>query len=854
MDKTSILAMAMAIGLTGCAGQPKYAEIDTPQGKLMLVPMADNAIRVKMAGEPTHKIEDMIYLDSIANVDVKVETDAAGNVVMKLKEITARYDAATDALTFSDKDGKPILAETANGRRMEASTIQGEPTYSVAASFVSPEDEFIYGTGQFQDGYLNIRGLSRRLTQVNTQISIPVVLSNKGYGFIWNNHGMADFNPASESIALSKSGAEGKEVTVDVTSDHGNRRERRRDNTFEGVIDVPQTGEYSILLDVGQRMARKHKLSIDDSVYVDFNNLWLPPTTSFIATLGEGKHTVKVEGVNGDKPTVALKAVDGTTSWSSPVAQGLDYTVIAGDADDVIETYRDMTGHAPMMPRWAMGYIHCRERYDNQPELLENAMEFRQREIPLDVIVQDWQWWGKTGWNSMKFDSDKYPDPKAMVDSLHNNDIKLMLSVWSKIDANSELGKKVAENGYYIPESDWVDFFDQDAADFYWSNFSGGLLKPYGIDAWWQDATEPENDDLQGRRIAGGTLPGEVYRNAYPMFVNRTVYSGLRKDDPDRRAMILTRSGFPGMQRYGAATWSGDVGNDWETLRRQIAGGLGQMATGLPWWTYDAGGFFRPWNQYDNADYHEVFLRWLQTATFLPLMRTHGYMSNTEPWRYGEQVDSISRKYIGLRYKLLPYIYSNAAKVTSDGYTFMRPLVFDFPDDKEALSQDTEYMFGKSILVAPVLAPGVSTWDVYLPSGNWIDFWTGEEMAGGRTVKADATIDKIPLFVKAGSIIPTTEGLQSTDGYADAVIKINVYPGEDGSFTLYEDDGKTYDYEKGKYSTIEMDWDDDDRTLTIGSRKGSFAGMPSARKFDVAMPDGSVKSVDYSGSEVKVKM
>ena len=365
-------------------------------------------------------------------------------------------------------------------------------------------------------------------------------------------------------------------------------------------MDVPRSGSYSLLLDVGQRMARKYYLVIDGQKIVDVNNLWLPPTTSAIVELTAGKHDIEVQGERNDKPVLYWRPVSEETVFRSPVAQMLDYTVFAGNGDEVIASYRELTGPAPMMPLWSLGYIHCRERYNTQAELLENAREFRERKLPIDMIVQDWQYWGKYGWNAMKFDEDRYPDPGSMMKELHEMDVRLMISVWSKIDAQSEVGKQAKEKGYYIPGSDWIDFFNPDAAAFYWQNFRTGLLK-YGIDAWWQDATEPENDDLQNRRINREQTPGEVYRNVYPMYVSKTIYEGLRQDDPDRRAMIFTRSGFSGMQRYAAATWSGDVGHDWETLRRQIVGGLGQMATGLPWWTYDAGGFFRPGDQYTNT-------------------------------------------------------------------------------------------------------------------------------------------------------------------------------------------------------------------------------------------------------------
>lgn len=270
-----------------------------------------------------------------------------------------------------------------------------------------------------------------------------------------------------------------------------------------------------------------------------------------------------------------------------------------------------------MIPKWALGYIHCRERFHNQNELLETATRFRAERLPIDMIVQDWQYWGKNGWNSMSFDSDNYPDPKQMTDSLHKLGMKLMLSVWSKIDRNSEVGKQMATDGYFIPETEWVDFFNPEAAEAYWKNFSTRLV-PLGIDAWWQDATEPENDDLKGRMICNGKYPGEIYRNVYPLFVNKTVYEGLLKDNPGKRPFILTRSGFSGIQRYGTALWSGDVGSDWESLRRQITSGLGLQAAGTPWWTYDAGGFFRPSDQYTNPDYIQCMLRWIQTSVYLP--------------------------------------------------------------------------------------------------------------------------------------------------------------------------------------------------------------------------------------------
>lgn len=586
-----ILLFCVALLNTACVSKQKEKVVlELKQGLLSLIPLNQNAVRVQFSQPGSAPMEELIYTEKLPVPEYEVTEDKQ-SLVLSLDGISVEFDKGTEVLTFKDANKRIILQEKVGGRFMKVSSVQNEPTYQVEQRFVSPKDEYIYGTGQFQDGYLNIRGLTRRLTQVNTQISIPFILSSKGYGLLWNNYGLTDFNPADQFVELTPTNASGEAVTVNTTGTSGNVRETRQTYSFTASVDVPRSGSYSLLLDVGQRMARKYYLVIDGQKIVDVNNLWLPPTTSAIVELTAGKHDIEVQGERNDKPVLYWRPVSEETVFRSPVAQMLDYTVFAGNGDEVIASYRELTGPAPMMPLWSLGYIHCRERYNTQAELLENAREFRERKLPIDMIVQDWQYWGKYGWNAMKFDEDRYPDPGSMMKELHEMDVRLMISVWSKIDAQSEVGKQAKEKGYYIPGSDWIDFFNPDAAAFYWQNFRTGLLK-YGIDAWWQDATEPENDDLQNRRINREQTPGEVYRNVYPMYVSKTIYEGLRQDDPDRRAMIFTRSGFSGMQRYAAATWSGDVGHDWETLRRQIVGGLGQMATGLPWWTYDAGGFF----------------------------------------------------------------------------------------------------------------------------------------------------------------------------------------------------------------------------------------------------------------------
>ena len=736
MNKNFLVALLLVLTMTAQAKVFPFGK-----GKLTVTTVAKNAVRVQYAEAETQSdLPDWIYVKhgEVASNDVKVEVDSRRQV-----------------LTVKDRKGRVVF--TANRHQMAG----GEATLA----FASPKDEYLFGLGQFQDGYSNVRGLSRRLTQVNTQISLPMLLSSKGYGILWNNYGLVDFNPCDRNVKLTRREGQGASEVVNVTTTEGGRQEVRQRNIYEATLDVAEAGDYALLLDVGQKMARRHNLVIDGKPVIDMQNLWLPPTTSTIVKLTAGQHKVTAELSRGDAPVLYYQKVSDETVFRSPVATCVDYTVFVGSADEVIAAYRELTGPSPLMPSWALGYIHCRERFHSSQEILETANRFQQEQMPVDVLVQDWQYWGKYGWNSMRFDEEFYPDPKALTDSLHRMGIKLMVSVWSKIDKNSEVGRQMVADDYYIPGTDWIDFFNPDAAAAYWRNFQERLV-PLGIDAWWQDATEPENDDLVGRRVNRGKWAGEQVRNVYPLLVNKTVYegllsagnsgktansaaSGVSADSP----MILTRCGFPGIQRYGSALWSGDVGNDWETFRRQIVAGLGVQAAGVPWWTYDAGGFFRPGDQYTNQDYIERMLRWIETSVYLPLMRVHGYMSNTEPWNYGTEAQSIISDCLKERYRLKPYIEHCAERIAKEGYTLMRPLVFDFADDPMALQQKYEYVFGPSLLVSPVTEPGVKEWKTYLPKNKagWTDYRTGRHYEGGQTVTTAVDKAHIPVFVKGGS-------------------------------------------------------------------------------------------------------
>jgi alpha-D-xyloside xylohydrolase len=708
------------------------------KGQLTVKYVARNAVRIQWSADPgegvvgnaKEQLPDWSYVknDEVAQHDVTVKIDPKRQVVQ-----------------VNDKQGRVVFTATTHDMQGEQATL----------TFKSPRGEFLYGLGQFQDGYSNVRGLPRRLTQVNTQISLPMLLSSKGYGVLWNNYGMTEFNPCSQSVSLTvpPSGSDsGIREEVNVTSTEGGKKEVRVRHIFEGTLKVDKEGDYALLLDVGQKMARRHDLEIDGRKVMDMQNLWLPPTSSAIVHLKAGSHKVTAELTKDDKPVLYYNKVREETTFRSPIATKVDYTVFVGSADEIIASYRDLTGPCPQIPSWALGYIHCRERFHSSDEILQTANRFKKERIPIGMIVQDWQYWGKYGWNSMQFDEDDYPDPKALTDYLHHMGIRMMLSVWSKVDKNSEVGKQLLAKNYYIPGTDWIDFFNPEAAAAYWRNFEERLV-PLGIDAWWQDATEPENDDLAGRMVNGGKWRGDAVRNAFPLMVCKTVHEGLANHLPSHgegsgTGLILTRCGYPGIQRYGIALWSGDVGNDWETLRRQITAGLGVQAAGIPWWTYDAGGFFRPHNQYTDSAYIDRMLRWIELSVYLPLMRVHGYMSNTEPWNYGKEAQEIITNCIKEREALRPYIEECARRVSEEGYTLMRPLVFDFPNDPQALAQKYEYMFGPKLLVSPVTEPDAKEWQTYLPKtqGRWRDRHTGKTYEGGQTVTTPIDKTFIPVF------------------------------------------------------------------------------------------------------------
>lgn len=556
------------------------------------------------------------------------------------------------------------------------------------------------------------------------------------------------------------------------------------------------------------------------------------------------------------------------TSFKSEAGDGMDYYFLYGQSmEEGLHEWRGLTGHAPLLPRWAYGYWQSKERYTSREELLEVVKRYRSLHIPLDVIVQDWQYWGMDNdeWNSTEFGNPRYPKPKEMMDRLHAMDAHIAISVWPDFGKNTAIYKDMERHGFlyrmisFPPSKDIkvYDAFNPEARDIYWNYLNRNLFS-IGMDAWWLDATEPEQtypDENNNIKTYDG-LFGKV-RNAYPIATVRGVYDHQRKQTTEKRVTILTRSAFAGQQRYGSIIWSGDVQASWESLKVQIANGLNMSVCGIPYWNSDIGGFFSyahyPRGVSDPA-YQELYVRWLEFSAFCPIMRSHGANTPREIYRFGHKgdwsYDAIAR-FIKLRYRLLPYIYSVAWQVTSRSGTYMRPLVMDFPQDKNTRKQSSEYLFGPLFLVAPVTVPfytsevngrakisfkKVRNWQVYLPKGSdWFNFWTGEKISGGKKFNCKAPIDEIPLFVRSGSILPLGPVVQWATQKPEAVLEIRIYPGADGDFVLYEDGNDGYDYEKGGYSTISFTWKNKNNILTIAKRRGNFRGILQKRTFHLVI-------------------
>ena len=784
--------------------------------------------------------------------------------MVRTAELQVKLDRKTGAVSFFDLQGKPLLGE--QGHEFTPAMVNKENTFQVQQAFGYAPDEAIFGLGQHQDGLWNWRGLPVELQQQNTCVAIPFLVSTKGYGLLWDNASRTTVNPVDQKIELTEedpSATAGPDGQPKATEDLVGKDAKKAQPLAvrHGTLTTEAAGEYVFFARNGDRKD-EFSILVDGKPVASVVNMWTPYTVTGTVTL-PAQTTVNVTLRGGGKaPELGARLREtGRTVFRSAVGDGVNYTFFYGpEIDQIIDGYRTATGAVPMLPRWAFGFWQCRERYGSQQEVLDAARKYRELKIPLDVIVQDWIYWGKYGWGSYQFDESKYPDPAGMIKELHDMHVKFMISVWPNPNGEAKADLQAIPHGFI---GSYYDVYNPEARRVRWSVINKNLFS-IGTDAWWQDAAEPgdEGTAVYGHETYLGS--GDRDALAYPLFHTQGIYENQRATNPEKRVVNLTRSSYAGEQRYGAIVWSGDIRGDWITFKRQIAAGLNFSLSGQPYWTTDSGGFFRPPQQYTDADYNEVQARWFEWSTFCPVQRIHGWHTKTEFWNWLPQTQQVLISYDQLRYRLLPYNYSLAWQVTHRNGTPMRPLVMDFPDDPRAVATSDEYLWGPAFLVAPVTEAKAVSWETYLPKGSgWIDFWTGKRSEGGTTISADAPLDKMPLRIRAGSIIPLGPDLQYAGEKPADPIELRVYPGADGNFTLYEDQGDSYRYENGAFATILLHWDDAGRRLVIGKREGAFPGMLDKRTFRVVIVSDNHgvggdltaradKVVSYDGAEVSV--
>ena len=682
---------------------------------------------------------------------------------------------------------------------------------------------------------------------------------------------------------------------------------------YEGYVEAPTNSFYQFILYYAGYM----KIYIDGKLVVPerWRTAWNPNSYKFETPIKKGVKTpIRIEWQpDGDVSYCGLRvaaprseAEKNQLSIWSEMSPDMDYYFIAGqNLDEVISGYRTLTGKASLYPKWTLGFWQSRERYQSSKDIEDNMKKFRDLHIPVDNIVQDWNYWKLDSWGSHEFEAARYPNPQAMLDSVHAMNGRFMISVWPKFYDTVKNYKELDSKGWMYHQAikddihDWLGFrgsfydaYSDGARKMFWRQMDENLYTKYkfGIDAWWMDASEPNVRDCTPmwyrKALSGPTALGTSteYFNAYSIVNADAIYNGQRSVNPNQRVFLLTRSGFAGEQRYSTATWSGDIATRWEDMRAQMTAGLNYSMAGLPFWGMDQGGFCVE-NRYvaaqqefdktgkENADlkeWRELQARWNQFGCFVPLYRTHGQWPTREVWNIAP-ADHPAYKtivaYDKLRYRLMPYLYSMAGMVHFKDYTMMRGLVMDFNGDDNVYDIKDQWMFGPALMACPVGEYQKYSRNVYLPKQKgWYDFYTGKHYAGGQTIVADAPFDKIPVFVPEGSILPVGPEMEWSDQKKAELIDLYVYAGKDGSYTLYEDEGTNYNYEKGKYAMIDFKYNDAQKTITIAARKGSFDGMLQKRRFNIVLvsdnnqqgislakaPKG--KMVKYAGKAVTVKL
>jgi len=887
----------------------KLKPVNTETRLLKLEVVNDEIIHVVASpGKEFSAAKSLCVIDlnlPVPEFDVK---QVNGSVIVSTGKIRASVSLATGQVIFADSTGKVLLGEPPERARSFAPvTVEETAGYALGQSFESPADEAFYGLGQHQSEEFNYKGLNESLYQYNTKVSVPFVVSNKNYGILWDNYSLTKFGDPRDYSQMDlfrlydDTGEEGGlTATYYLNSDTARIFIRRKESaidyetltsvknfpekfpfygstiTWTGKIEPQESGLFHFRL----YYAGYTKVYFDGEPVVPerWRTAWNPNTYKFARELEKGrKYSIRLEWKpDGGISYIGLKALSprspaeqGMLSLTSEMGDQIDYYFIHGEnIDRVISGYRTLTGKARILPKWALGFWQSRERYRSQTELLDVLKEYRKRKIPIDNIVLDWSYWPVDSWGSHEFDPKFFPDPSGMVDEVHNMNAKIMISVWPKFYYTTEHYKEFDSKGWMYTRAvrdsvrDWIgkgyigsfyDPYSQGARDLFWGQMMEHLY-PKGFDAWWMDASEPDilsNAGIEYRKqLSTPTAmgPSTRYFNTYALMNAMAIYEGQRSADPGRRVFLLTRSGFAGLQRYSTATWSGDIGTRWEDMKAQIPAGLNFAISGIPYWTFDIGGFCVE-NRYTRAqegsedleEWRELNTRWFQFGSFCPLFRSHGQFPYREIFNISPETHPAYKSmvyYDNLRYRLMPYLYSLAGLTYFNDYTIMRAMVMDFSDDREVVNIGDQFMFGPSILVAPVYKYKARSREVYFPSAvGWYDLYTGDYIFSGHKLNVDAGYERMPLFVKEGSIIPIGPDIQFTDEKPGDPLTFFVYAGRNCSFTLYEDEGTNYNYEKGECSTIKFSFDNSTGALTIGDRNGEYNGLAVKRIFNIVWID-----------------
>jgi len=883
-------------------------------------------------GTKFSEVKSLMIADKLPEVPDFSVKQSGDTVILKTNALTASVLIYTGEVIFSDTSGKVLLSEKkGSGKSFEKVKIDDKEYLAVKQQFETQDDEAIYGLGANQTSYMNLKSRDADLFQYNTQAVIPFLVSTKNYGILWDNYSRTKFGDSREYMEISSlklSDKDGKNggVTATYASKTDTKKvfttRTEKDINYQFIPDLKKlpdgynlgegavTWEGSMASDVTGThkfiftSAGYAKLWVDGKLLFDrWRQCWNTSSNHFDLPMEAGKkYSLKIEWIpDGGESFITLKYLpplpaeeQNRITLFSEVADQIDYYLIAGsNMDEVISGYRTLTGKAPMMPKWALGFWQSRERYKTQDEILNIVKEFRKRQIPIDNIVLDWQYWPIDKWGDHDFEASRFPDPTAMMNTLHDSlNARLMISVWAKYYKGTKNYEDMDKKGWLYKlniekdRKDWLgyvstfyDAYNADARKAFWNQINEKIFSK-GVDAWWLDATEPDitsnlpMDERKALMNPTALGPAAKYFNAFSLMQAEAIYNGQRSVKPDQRVYILTRSAFAGLQRYAAANWSGDIAARWHDMKAQIPCGLNFCMSGIPYWTMDIGGFAVETRYIDAKgetleEWRELTSRWYQFGTFAPIFRSHGQypyreMFNIAPENHPAYQAMLA--YDKLRYRLMPYIYSLSGMTWLNDYTIMRSLAMDFSADSKVLNIGDQFMFGPYLLVNPVCEYKARSREVYLPSTcGWYDFATGKYFNGGQSVIAPAPVSDIPIFVKEGAILPVGPAIQYTTEKPADPVTLYVFEGKDGSFTLYEDENVNYNYEKGAYSLIPFNYNEAAKTLTIGDRKGSFDGMMQKRTFNIvvinkqkagkmkldAVPD---KVVTYHGSEQKIDL